>query len=57
MVPARRGAVDDSVCTTRPSDFANDYHNAGLSFLDSNAKNFLTKSIFMYLMVGSIIPS
>ena len=42
---------------TLPSDFANDHHNGGLSFFNSTAKNFLTKSIFMYLMVGSIIPS
>jgi hypothetical protein len=39
------------------SDFANDHHSGGLSFSNSNAKNFLTKNIFMYLMVGSAIPS
>jgi hypothetical protein len=39
-----------------PSDFANDHHNRGLSFSNSNAKNFLTKTIFVYLMVGNIIP-
>ena len=42
---------------TFPSDFTNDHHNGGLPFSYSTAKKFLTKSIFMYLMVGSIIPS
>jgi hypothetical protein len=39
------------------SDFANDYHNMGLSFPNSNPKKFLTKTIFVYLMVGNIILS
>jgi hypothetical protein len=38
------------------SDFANDHHNGSLSSSNSNTKNFLTKTIFMYLMVGSIVP-
>jgi hypothetical protein len=42
---------------TFPSDFTNDHDNGGLPFSYSTAKNFLTKSIFMYLMVGSVIPS
>jgi hypothetical protein len=52
-----RGGRRTLLARTPLSDFANDYHNMGHSFPNSNAKNFLTKTIFTYLMVGNIIPS
>ena len=43
------------------SDFANGHMLPVItrrpSFGNTNAKKFLTKPIFMYLMIGSIIPS